>query len=96
MIGASALVYLCMMATNIVPYLGVLVSLILTGPLMGGLWIFYVKTVRNQPATIGDAFGGFGPRFWQFVLQRSSTSTPKNSATRSNFALVLWSVRTRP
>ena len=68
MIGASILVYLCLMASNIIPYLGIVLGLILTGPLIGGLWLFYIKLVRNQPARVGDAFGGFGPRFWQFSL----------------------------
>ena len=67
-IGATVLVYLVLMVCNIVPYLGAVVGLILNGPLMGGLWLFYLKSVRNQPASVGDAFGGFGPRFWQFTL----------------------------
>jgi hypothetical protein len=68
MIGASILVYLAMMATNWVPYLGIILALILTGPLMGGLWVFYIKKIRNEDAGVGDAFSGFGPRFWQLAL----------------------------
>jgi len=67
-IGATVLVYLALMVINFIPYLSVPLSLILTGPLVGGLWVFYVKNVRNEPTTIGDAFCGFGPRFWQLVL----------------------------
>jgi uncharacterized membrane protein len=68
MIGASVLVGLAMMAGQIIPYLGIILGLILNGPLFGGLWFFYVKTVRGQQAGINDAFSGFGPKFWQLVL----------------------------
>ena len=67
-IGASILVYLIMMAMNFIPYLSIILALVLTGPLMGGLWVFYVKHVRGQPAVLGDAFSGFGPRFWQLAM----------------------------
>jgi hypothetical protein len=67
-IGASALVYLALFAINAIPYLSVLLALFLTGPLMAGLWLFYLKNVRQQPATIGDAFSGFSSRFWQYFL----------------------------
>lgn len=67
-IGASALVFLALLGVNLVPYLGFLVSLILTGPLMGGLWWFFLRRVRRQPTSVGDAFSGFGPRFGHLVL----------------------------
>jgi hypothetical protein len=67
-IGASVLVYLALIAINMVPYLNIPLGLILTGPLMGGLWVFFIKNLRNEQTTIGDAFSGFGPRFWQLVL----------------------------
>jgi hypothetical protein len=67
-IGASILVYLVLMAINLVPYLSIILALVLSGPLMGGLWVFYVKNVRGQPAGVSDAFSGFGPRFWQLAM----------------------------
>lgn len=67
-IAASFLVYLCIMAVNLIPYLNFLLNLFLTGPLIGGLWLFYVKGVRQQNPALGDAFSGFGPRYWQLVL----------------------------
>jgi hypothetical protein len=68
MIGASALVYLAVIAANIVPYLSILLSLVLNGPLMGGLWVFYIRKIRGEDAGLPEAFSGFGPRFWQLVL----------------------------
>ncbi len=41
---------------------------IMTGPMMGGLYNFYLKLIRGQPAGLGDAFSGFGPQFIQLVL----------------------------
>jgi len=71
-IGASVLVYLCIFASNmilsIIPYLSIVVASLITGPLMGGLWAFYIKSVRYDNPGIGDAFSGFGPKFWQLAL----------------------------
>jgi GYF domain 2/Membrane domain of glycerophosphoryl diester phosphodiesterase len=68
MIGATILVYLVLLAINLVPYLNSILSIVLTGPLLGGLWLFYLKKVRGEDAGIGDAFSGFGPRFGQLLL----------------------------
>jgi GYF domain 2 len=42
--------------------------LIMTGPMVGGLYNFYLKLIRGQPADIGDAFAGFGAPFGQLAL----------------------------
>ncbi len=67
-IGASLLVFLCMMAGGVIPFLGIILQLVLTGPLMGGLWNFYARKARGDQASIGDAFAGFGPRFLPLFL----------------------------
>jgi DNA-directed RNA polymerase subunit RPC12/RpoP len=67
-IGASVLVYGCLLAINLVPYLSSILSIVLTGPLMGGLWLFYLKKVRGEEAGINDAFEGFRQRFGQLLL----------------------------
>lgn len=41
---------------------------IMTGPLVGGLYSFFLKLIRGQPATVADAFAGFGPQFGHLVL----------------------------
>jgi len=56
LMGASVLVYLVLMGLNLIPYLSIILSLMLTGPLFGGLWSFYVKRVRGEDAGIADAF----------------------------------------
>src|SRR2546423_1789733 len=58
-IGASVLVYLVLMAINVIPYLSWLLALFFTGPLMAGLWLFYIRQVRGKQTGISDAFSGF-------------------------------------
>ena len=36
-----------------------IIGLILGGPMIGGLYAMYLKKIRGQPATFGDAFVGF-------------------------------------
>lgn len=67
-IGATALVYAVLFGVGFIPYLGLVLPLFLTGPLFGGLWLFFVKKVRGQQAGVEDAFGGFGPRFVPLML----------------------------
>ncbi len=68
MIGASVLVYAALMVSNMIPYLSMLLAIFLNGPLMGGLWVYFIKSVREQKPEIGDAFSGFGRTYWQLVL----------------------------
>lgn len=52
----------------VVPFANVLLSLVYPGPLVGGFLWFFIKLARNEPAGVGDAFAGFGPRFAQLLL----------------------------
>jgi uncharacterized membrane protein len=54
-----------------IPILGPLISLasiVVYGPLNGGLYYFYLKKIRNQPAEVGDIFAGFRRSFAQLML----------------------------
>jgi len=54
-----------------IPFIGLLfslASLILTGPLMGGVYYFLLKCIRRQPAEVGDVFAGFRLAFGQLLL----------------------------
>jgi hypothetical protein len=77
MIGASVLVGLAYMGVAIAAYvlrvstripLLSLASIVVTAPLIAGLWLFYVKVIRGENPDLGVAFSGFGPRFGQIVL----------------------------
>jgi len=51
-----------------IPFLTGPLWAMVVGPLKAGLWLYFLKTLRQQNPEIGDAFGGFGPRFWQLAL----------------------------
>ena len=54
-----------------IPLVGLVFSLaniIITGPLMGGVYYFLLKNIRRQPAEIGDVFAGFRLAFGQLLL----------------------------
>ena len=36
--------------------------------LIAGLYMYFLKLIRGQGATVGDAFSGFGPSLWPLVL----------------------------
>ena len=70
LIAATVLVGLCIVVANVIPYLSMITGIVFTGPLLGGLFAFYLKKNRSEPAALGDAFSGFGPRFGQLLLAR--------------------------
>ncbi len=62
-VGITALVWLALSATH-----AVYVGIIITGPLLGGLYFYYLKTIRGQPAELSDAFAGFTLSFVPLML----------------------------
>ncbi len=53
-----------------IPYLGILIALIVGGPMAGGLYALYLKKIRGQPAVFGDAFVGFSTAFVPLMLTK--------------------------
>lgn len=54
-----------------IPFVGPIFSLanlVVTGPLMGGLYYLYLKVVRGEMAEVGDVFAGFRKAFMQLFL----------------------------
>ncbi len=54
-----------------IPFVGSLFSianLVIAGPLMGGLFYVFIRTVRGQSAESGDVFMGFRKSFVQLFL----------------------------
>jgi hypothetical protein len=66
-VGVTCVVGLCIGVVNGIPYLGVITGMVFTGPLLGGLMLFFLKKLRRESAQLGDAFGGFGSRFGQLI-----------------------------
>jgi uncharacterized membrane protein len=54
-----------------IPFIGILLSLaslVITGPLTAGVYLFLLKNIRHQPSDIGDVFLGFRVNFGQLVV----------------------------
>jgi len=63
LIGATLVAYLVLFGVSLIPFLGGIAQWVINGPILGGLWLIYIGTVRGQEMRVGDVFGGFGPRF---------------------------------
>jgi len=64
-IGATILIMLCNQAAGFIPLVGIILSLLVQGPLMGGLNNFFIKLIRGESPNVGDAFSGFSKSFWR-------------------------------
>ncbi len=62
-VGTTLLVTICMQAAGVIPFVGACISLLFYGPLMGGLYWFFLKLIRGDGASVGDGFAGFSSRF---------------------------------
>ena len=62
-VGISALVWIALSASH-----AVYVGIVITGPLLGGLYYYYLKKIRGQTAELQDAFAGFTLAFVQLLL----------------------------
>jgi len=54
-----------------IPIVGALFSianLVISGPLMGGVFYMFIRAIRNEPAEVGDIFSGFSRAFGQLFL----------------------------
>ena len=47
---------------------GSLLGLLVSGPLLGGLYLYFLNRIRGQPVTIETAFAGFSNRFLHLFL----------------------------
>ncbi len=62
-VGVNALLWVTMVLANLV-YAGIVVN----GPLLGGLYYFFLKRVRGQQSGVNEAFAGFSLAFLQLFL----------------------------
>jgi hypothetical protein len=68
LVGASFLVFVVLGGLGLIPILGAIAGFIIQGAMMGGLYLLFLKRIRGQTATIGDAFSGFSLAFVQLML----------------------------
>ncbi|MBP6508075.1 MAG: DUF4339 domain-containing protein, partial [Opitutaceae bacterium] len=68
LVGATFVLVVVAGIAGSIPFLGLLSSLLLTGVFYGGLYLYYLKTIRGQPAEFGDVFSGFSLAFVPLML----------------------------
>ncbi|MDB6016517.1 MAG: hypothetical protein JWR19_1006 [Pedosphaera sp.] len=66
--GATTLIWLIDSVVMFIPLIGGIATMLLSGVLYGGLFLVYLKRIRGQPASVGDAFSGFKTSFVQLML----------------------------
>ena len=59
LVGATAVNTICQSAVSNIPFLGICLGPVLQGPLMGGLYLLFLKSARREESGFGDAFSGF-------------------------------------
>ncbi len=62
-VGITALILLLLQAAC-----STAIGLVVGGPLMGGLWLYYLKRIRGESAALDTAFSGFRLAFGQLLL----------------------------
>ncbi|MGO8929831.1 MAG: GYF domain-containing protein [Limisphaerales bacterium] len=73
-IGGVAIFFLIQLGLGglaAIPFVGPvfsLANLIITGPLMGGVYYFLLRNIRGQSSQVGDVFAGFRLAFGQLLL----------------------------
>jgi hypothetical protein len=74
-IGVSLLVIATMIGAGMVPCVGSIAQLVVTGPLIAAWYLYFLKRIRGLPTEWGDAFAGFSsPMFAQLVLAQLVTT----------------------
>lgn len=68
LVGACLIVMLISLLCGTMPVLGIVMNVILSGPLLGGLYLLNLKLLRGEDASIGDVFEGFNRCFSQLML----------------------------
>ncbi len=68
LVGTTFVLFVVMMIAQSIPLLGIFASLLLTGVFYGGLYAYYLKKIRGQPAELGDGFSGFSLAFVPLML----------------------------
>jgi hypothetical protein len=68
-IGTTAVVMIAIAIGRAIPCLGFFIGLVIRPVLTAGLFLFFLKLLRNQNAEFGDAFSGFSIAFLPLFLQ---------------------------
>ena len=66
-IGSVAIAGFLMLASGMIPIISLCISLLVNTPLLAGIWIVFIKSLRAQPASLEDVFAGFTSRWLPLV-----------------------------
>jgi uncharacterized membrane protein len=68
LVGVTLLALIVQLVANMIPLLGILSSLLLTGVFTGGIYYYYIGKIRGEPRDVGDIFAGFSKAFLPLLL----------------------------
>jgi hypothetical protein len=68
LVGVTFVVFMATGILGMVPVLGAIVNIVLSGVFYGGLYYFYLGKMRGEPREFGDAFAGFSKAFGPLAL----------------------------
>jgi len=68
LVGVTFVVFLITGILGLVPILGALCNIVLSGVFYGGLYYYYLGKMRGEPRELGDAFAGFSKAFGPLAL----------------------------
>ena len=72
LVGATIVVVVALAVlqavVHMIPILGIIASLLLTGVFLGGIYFYYLRQLRGETVEIGDAFAGFTLVFVPLML----------------------------
>ncbi len=60
--------YVVMFVGGMIPLLNWIIGLAINGPLMAGMWLVFVRSLRGEPMSVGDVFKGFSTAWLPLVL----------------------------
>lgn len=66
-IGSVAIAGFLVFASGLIPVISLCISLLVNTPLLAGIWIVFIKSLRTQPTTLEDVFAGFTSRWLPLV-----------------------------
>jgi len=68
LVGVTLLAMIVQFVANMIPLIGILCSLLLTGVFTGGIYYYYLGKMRGDPRDVGDVFAGFTKAFVPLML----------------------------
>lgn len=68
LVGGTFIVMAVQAVSGLIPCLGSIASLLLSGVFLGGLYFFYLRRLRGVAADVSEVFAGFSPAFVPLML----------------------------